>query len=153
MARFSAFLKRHTLWLGFLAVLAPLVVLLALQFNSLAKLKSVSAIAHKAELHNYLEGALGVRRYRTLSLPSSVEAAEGYRELSPNDFVTHSPSELTRGLGGLPEVHEVREGPEISVIVRTKDRPQLLQEALASLAAGSYRRCGLKGGLGRERPK
>jgi LmbE family N-acetylglucosaminyl deacetylase len=96
--------------------------------------------ASQLELHNYLEGALGVRRYRTLSLPSSVEAAEGFRQLRPDDFVTHGPSDLIKSLGGLPEVHEVREGPEISVIVRTKDRPQLLQEALASLAAGNYRR-------------
>jgi len=43
-------------------------------------------------------------------------------------------------LGGLPELLEVREGPRISVVVRTKDRPELLAEALASLGGGTYRR-------------
>ncbi len=45
-----------------------------------------------------------------------------------------------RHLGGLPELLEVREGPRLSVVVRTKDRPALLAEALASLAASPYRR-------------
>jgi len=49
------FLKRHTLWLGFLAVLAPLLLLLLLQFEWLARLKEVSAKYHQASLHNYLE--------------------------------------------------------------------------------------------------
>jgi LmbE family N-acetylglucosaminyl deacetylase len=96
--------------------------------------------ASQLELHNYLEGAIGVRRYRTLSLPPSVDAAEAFRRVAPGDFVSHSRSGLIRALGGMPEIHEVVEGPEISVVVRTKDRPELLKEALASLAAGSYRR-------------
>jgi LmbE family N-acetylglucosaminyl deacetylase/glycosyltransferase involved in cell wall biosynthesis len=91
------------------------------------------------ELHNYLKAAIGIRRYRTLSLPPSVGAAEGYRQLSVADFVTHSVSGLIRSVGGLPEVHEVHEGPLISVIVRTKDRPEMLREALESIAVGAYR--------------
>ena len=35
---------------------------------------------------------------------------------------------------------EVREGPLVSVVVRTRDRPALLAEALGSLAASTYRR-------------
>ena len=30
-------------------------------------------------------------------------------------------------------------GPRVSIVVRTKDRPQLLAEALSSLARGTYR--------------
>jgi LmbE family N-acetylglucosaminyl deacetylase/glycosyltransferase involved in cell wall biosynthesis len=91
------------------------------------------------ELHNYLKAAIGIRRYRTLSLPPSVGAAEGYRQLTVSDFVTHSLSGLIRSVGGLPEVHELHDGPRVSVVVRTKDRPELLAQALDSLAAGSYR--------------
>ena len=55
MSAIALFFKKHTLWLGFLAVLVPLMVLLGLEFTSLTKLRRVSAIAHKAALNNYLE--------------------------------------------------------------------------------------------------
>ncbi len=91
------------------------------------------------ELHNYLKAAIGIRRYRTLSLPTGVTAAEGFRELRVSDFVTHGVAGMIRALGGCPSVHELRDGPPISVVVRTKDRPGLLAESLNSLAMGSYR--------------
>jgi LmbE family N-acetylglucosaminyl deacetylase len=109
--------------------------------DQLSKLtEAITLHASQLELHNYLDGAIGVRRFRTQSLPPTVQAAEGYRRLTSRDFVTHSLAELIRTLGGLPEIHEVRAGPRISVIVRTMDRHELLQEALASLADGGYRR-------------
>ncbi len=40
----------------------------------------------------------------------------------------------------MPELDSVREGPLVSIVVRTKDRPALLAEALASIAASTYRR-------------
>ena len=102
-----------------------------------------AAIEHhesQLALHNYLEAAVGLRRYRALSLPPSVTAAEGYRTLTLGDFVTHGPAGLVRGLGGTPLERVVHDGPLVSVVVRTKDRPELLAEALDSLAAGTYRR-------------
>lgn len=78
MAQIRAFLKRHTLWLGFLAVLAPLLLLLRLQFEWLGRLKDVSAKYHQASLHNYLEGVGREVKYhyrsqaeRTLNIPAS----------------------------------------------------------------------------------
>jgi len=102
--------------------------------------EAMALYASQQERRDYWRAALGLRRYRTLTLPPEVEAAEGYRRLVLDDFVTASPAQLVRRLGALPEVAEVREGPRISVLVRTKDRPALLAEALASLAAGAYRR-------------
>jgi len=96
--------------------------------------------ASQQERHDYLAAALGLRRYRTLTLGPDVQLAEGYRRLALADFTTRSPAQLVRHLGGLPELLEVREGPRLSVVVRTKDRPALLAEALASLAASPYRR-------------
>ena len=55
MKRIIAFLKKHTLWMGFLGVLIPLLLLLGLQYVWLSRLERVSAIAHQAALHNYLE--------------------------------------------------------------------------------------------------
>jgi hypothetical protein len=79
-------------------------------------------------------------RFRTLTLPPEVAAAEGYRRLTLDDFRTRGPARMIAELGGAPERLEIREGPKVSVIVRTRDRPQLLAEALASLAPSSYRR-------------
>ncbi len=102
--------------------------------------RAMAAYASQEERHPYWNAALGLRRFRTLTLPPEVELAEGYRRLRVEDFTTRSPAQLVRHLGGLPEIQEVREGPRISVIVRTRDRPRLLAEALESLAAGEYRR-------------
>jgi LmbE family N-acetylglucosaminyl deacetylase len=102
--------------------------------------RAMAAYASQEERHPYWNAGLGLRRFRTLSLAPEVELAEGYRRLRLEDFTTRSPAQLVRHLGGHPEVHEVREGPKISVIVRTRDRQRLLDEALASLAAGEYRR-------------
>ena len=101
--------------------------------------EAIKKHASQLDLHNYLKAAIGIRRYRTLSLPTSVTAAEGFRELRAADFATHSVAGMIRLLGGCPAIHECPEGTRISVVVRTKDRPQLLRQALASLAAGSYR--------------
>ena len=95
--------------------------------------------ASQQQRHDYLAAALGLRRFRTLSLGPEVKAAEGYVRLAAADFARHSHAQLVRRLGGVPELLPVLEGPRISVVVRTHNRPQLLAEALGSLAAGSYR--------------
>ncbi len=101
---------------------------------------AIRAHASQLERHNYLEAALGMRRYRTLSLGPEVTAAEGFRSLRPSDFATSGPAGLVQRLGGAPRLAVVRQGPRLSVVVRTRDRPELLAEALDSLAAQSYRR-------------
>jgi LmbE family N-acetylglucosaminyl deacetylase/glycosyltransferase involved in cell wall biosynthesis len=101
--------------------------------------QAMAAYASQEERHPYWNAGLGLRRFRTLSLGSGVLLAEAYRRLRVDDFTTRSPAQLIRHLGGQPEIGEVREGPRISVVVRTRDRPELLAEALASLAAGTYR--------------
>ena len=101
---------------------------------------AMALYASQEERHPYLNAGLGLRRFRTLTLGPEVKLAEGYRRLRVEDFTTRSPAQLIRHLGGFPEIAEVREGPRVSVIVRTRNRPDLLAEALASLAEGEYRR-------------
>src|SRR5262249_24928344 len=83
---------------------------------------------------------LGLMKFRTLTLPSSVGAAEAYRQLSVDDFITRSPARLVTDLGGVPELASVDDGPLISVIVRTKDRPDFLAQALERPARSTCRR-------------
>lgn len=90
--------------------------------------------------HPYLRAALGLRRYRAFSVGPEVEYAEAYRRLGIDDFRTRGPSALLAHLGGVPELHRVDEGPLVSVVVRTKDRPELLAQALRSIARQTWRR-------------
>lgn len=55
MAALKMFLRRHLLWIGFLAVVLPLLILLSLQYQSLKELEKTSPLAHKATLTNYLQ--------------------------------------------------------------------------------------------------
>ena len=83
--------------------------------------------------------ALGLRRSRALDLPPGVTHVEAYRRLEAADFVLHSPAQLVERLGGEPRLAPAEDGPLVSVVVRTRNRPAFLAEALASLAAGTYR--------------
>jgi signal transduction histidine kinase len=55
MLRFKAFLKRHLLWVGFLLVLLPLLVLLLLQYRSLTALETALPARRKEEMKNFLQ--------------------------------------------------------------------------------------------------
>jgi len=102
--------------------------------------RAMACYPSQLALHAYLDAYLGRVRFRTLSLGPEIEAAEAYRRLTPEDFITRGPAQLLRHLGAAVERIEVREGPLLSVIVRTRDRQQLLDEALASLAESTWRR-------------
>jgi len=108
--------------------------------DQLDRIRSAMALyASQQERHDYLAAGLGLRRYRTHSLGPEVDGAEGYVLLRLEDFTTRSPAQLVRHLGGEPELALVEQGPLVSVIVRTRDRHELLAQALASLAENTYR--------------
>lgn len=96
---------------------------------------------HQSELerHPYARAGLALRRYRTLTLPPEVEAAEAYRVVPAEAFVYQAVGHLAAALGGHLEGAVREDGPRISIVVRTRNRPQLLSEALESLARNSYR--------------
>ncbi|HEX5714999.1 MAG TPA: HAMP domain-containing sensor histidine kinase [Thermoanaerobaculia bacterium] len=60
----ATLLRKHTLWVGLIAVLAPLAVLLCLQYRWLVKLEDNSAKVHKATLDNYLEAVVDKVEWR-----------------------------------------------------------------------------------------
>ncbi|MEM8930775.1 MAG: glycosyltransferase [Acidobacteriota bacterium] len=101
---------------------------------------AMAAYASQQARHDYLKAGLGRRRFRAISLPPTVDAVEAYRSLDLDDFLTRGPAALVEHLGGAAALAPVADGPLVSVVVRTKDRPRLLAQALASLAASNYRR-------------
>ncbi len=100
--------------------------------------EAMACYESQQEIHDYRAARDGLARFRTLTLPPGTTRAEAYRRLGLADFTTRSPAALVAELGGSPRRLEVREGPRMSVILRTKDRPELLAQALASLAANTY---------------
>src|SRR5262249_36442939 len=51
----QGWLRQHGLWVGFVAVLMPLLVILGLQYRSLVALEKTSVAAHRGALRDYLE--------------------------------------------------------------------------------------------------
>jgi LmbE family N-acetylglucosaminyl deacetylase len=102
--------------------------------------RAMACYASQQEQHHYLRVKLGLLKFRTLTLPPSVEGAEAYRRLYFEDFITRSPARLVADLGGVPDLAAMHDGPLISLIVRTRNRPHLLAQALESVARSTYRR-------------
>ncbi|HEX9669778.1 MAG TPA: HAMP domain-containing sensor histidine kinase, partial [Thermoanaerobaculia bacterium] len=115
--RLANFARRHALPLGFLAVLAPLALLLALQYRWLVKLDETSALAQQKQLDNYLEGVAADVKWlystqmeRALNLPSSL-FTEGKLEKVAYFFRKETPPGVRRLFAASfagPEVGELR---------------------------------------------
>jgi LmbE family N-acetylglucosaminyl deacetylase/glycosyltransferase involved in cell wall biosynthesis len=90
------------------------------------------------KVRDYVAFARGLNAYRTMTLPSSVKSAEAYHVVELPQLRTTSLSELRRRVGTAPDVEVTRVTVPISVVIRTKDRPALLREALQSVRATGY---------------
>jgi signal transduction histidine kinase len=70
----QAFLRQHGLWVGFLAVLVPLLVIVGLQYRSLVALEKTSVAAHRGILRSYLEAiATDVARFYRTTATSALQ--------------------------------------------------------------------------------
>ena len=107
--------------------------------TAVAESKYEAIAVHQSQLavRNYADYTRGLNAFRTMTLPPSCRFAEAYFVLPLPDLRTRSVSQLQRMIGE-PHVEITRETVPISVIVRTKDRPSLLQEAIGSIRASSY---------------
>src|SRR5262249_2126182 len=95
--------------------------------------KAAAVYAYESQLHgpNYFAVTQGLSHFRALTLGAQVTAAEAFRLLSVADLETDA---IWRWQT-LQEPRPVTDHPPtVSVIVRTKDRPTFLREALESLA-------------------
>lgn len=101
--------------------------------------RAMRCYTSQLERHPYAKAAWGLRRFRTLTLSPGVAAAEAYRRLALGDFTTRSYAKMIDYLGGRAETRGVKSGPSVSVILRTRNRPRRLMDAMQSLADGIYR--------------
>lgn len=100
-----------------------------------------SAIEHYTSQlaeNNYKELVQALDTTRTLTLPSSVQAAEGFWRYDlhlSSSLVSHTLQAISPYLQG----QEEQDKALVSIIVRTKDRKVLLHNALQSIAFQTYR--------------
>lgn len=121
---------------------------------------AVAAFVSQLDGHDYAAFARGLGQYRRMSLPRSVASAEGFFLVALAQLPGLDPLRLARAIGptlsaaeilapplrpeleaspsapvAVAPVAEAQALPLVSVVVRTKDRPDLLVEALASVEA------------------
>jgi glycosyltransferase involved in cell wall biosynthesis len=105
------------------------------------RLVDITAVAEKKEAavrlfasqqarNDFARKMLGLNAYRSYTLPAEVTHAEAFRVLAWQELQTTPLTAL------FPEPEgPAADLPSVGVVVRTKDRPALLHEALLSLAA------------------
>jgi LmbE family N-acetylglucosaminyl deacetylase/glycosyltransferase involved in cell wall biosynthesis len=121
---------------AFYEVSQPLRPNTIVDISDVAELKYAAIAEHTSQLavRDYVSYARGLNAYRAMTMPPGTKFAEAY-------FVVDVPSLRTTPMSGLAPartVEIVRETLPVSVIIRTKDRPELLREAIASVRANEY---------------
>ena len=101
--------------------------------------RAMAAYESQEERHPYWRAGRGLRAYRALSLGPAAGAVEAYRRVEAVEFRHVGPRRMIQEHGGLDFESAIESGVRVSVIVRTRNRPQLLAEALQSLDASSHR--------------
>ncbi len=102
------------------------------------KYAAIAEHASQAAVRDYAGYARGLNAYRAMTLPAGAQFAEAYYVVDLPELRTMPVSELRRRVGAARELETMRETVPVSVIVRTKDRPALLREAIDSIRATGY---------------
>jgi len=102
------------------------------------RVKAMEAYGSQLKERPYKDISIALNRYRSMTLPEGTTHAEGFslwdsdiiRKIGPFPTLFQQVDRLLPGSGEV--------GPLVSVIVRTKDRPRLLANALRSIAEQTY---------------
>lgn len=103
-----------------------------------SKYAAVAMHASQLGMRDYVGYARGLNAYRAMTMPPSVKFAEAYFIVELPSLRTTPFSALRQKVGAPRDVEVVRETLPVSVVIRTKDRPSLLAEAIASVRATQY---------------
>ncbi len=117
---------------AFYEVSQPLRPNAIVDITGVAELKYAAIAEHASQtaLRDYVSYARGLNAYRAMTMPPRTKFAEAYH-------VVELPSLRTTAASSLG-AQVTRETLPVSVIVRTKDRPALLREAVDSIRATRY---------------
>ena len=108
--------------------------------SDVAEAKYAAISEHRSQLavRDYVAYARGLNAYRAMTLSAETKSAEAYYVIELPSLRTMPFSELRQKVGSPPQFEVTRADVPISVIVRTKDRPHLLREAIDSIRATGY---------------
>ncbi|HET8774388.1 MAG TPA: PIG-L family deacetylase [Thermoanaerobaculia bacterium] len=108
--------------------------------SEVAEAKYAAIAEHRSQLaqRDYVAYARGLNAYRAMTLPPETKFAEGYYVVDLPSLRTTPVSELRRLAGAPKELAVAAEALPVSVVIRTKNRPALLAEAIASVRATGY---------------
>ncbi len=136
----SLFADLATSRVAFYEVSQPIRPSALVDITDVAEKKYEAIAAHESQitLKDYVSYARGLNAYRAMTLPESTKAAEAYWVTSLPALRTAAFTELRRRVGHPEMIQTVGETLPIAVVVRTKDRPSLLREALDSIRASDY---------------
>jgi len=125
---------------AFYEVSSPLRPNTLVDVTAVADRKTAAIREHHSQLQSrdYLAYTSGLNQYRAMTLDRDSTRAEAYWVISAGELQVIPESELARQMAGLGAVQQVDEILPITVVIRTKDRPQLLREAVESVRRGAY---------------
>lgn len=103
-----------------------------------AKFAAIAEHASQLAVRDYVSYTRGLNAYRAMTLPRETRYAEGYFVVDLPSLRTTPLSALRERAGTPPRIGIAREPLPISVVIRTKDRPALLREAVESVRANDY---------------
>ena len=108
--------------------------------SEVAGAKYAAIARHQSQLaqRDYVAYARGLNAYRAMTLPPATKFAEGYYVVELPFLRTTPLSELRRLIGAPKETAVTDALLPVTVVIRTKNRPALLAEALASVRATRY---------------
>ena len=108
--------------------------------TEVADAKYAAIAEHKSQLaqRDYVAYARGLNAYRAMTMPAETRYAEAYCVMDLPSLRTMPLSELRRRMSAPMEVEVAHNVVPISVVIRTKDRPALLREAIDSVRATGY---------------
>ena len=107
--------------------------------SDVAEQKYAAIAQHASQLatRDYVAYARGLNAYRAMTL-TGVKFGEAYYVVELASLRTIALSELRMRIGAPREIAVTRETVPLSVVIRTKDRPALLREAVDSVLATRY---------------
>ncbi|HVG23103.1 MAG TPA: PIG-L family deacetylase [Thermoanaerobaculia bacterium] len=108
--------------------------------TEVAELKYAAIAEHQSQLaqRDYVAYTRGLNAYRAMTMPRTCGYAEGYFVVELPSLRTMPFSEVRRLTGTPARLETTRETLPVSVVIRTKDRPALLREAIDSVRATGY---------------
>lgn len=101
------------------------------------KSRAIRCYASQLAVRDYLGPALGLNRYRALTLAGATHAEAYWRVRAP-DQLGGSPATILASLAQLDGASQARREVDVAVVVRTRDRHSLLREALLSLTLQTH---------------